>query len=61
MNPFLWSDSARYIDTAVVSLDIVDSEGETVSISNLSTPVQLDMKVDSSQAQLHQVKVRVAR
>lgn len=59
MNPFLWSDSAKYINTAVVSLDIVDSSGVTVSVSNLTTPIQLDITVDASKTILHQVTVRM--
>ncbi|XP_053393414.1 polycystin-1-like [Mercenaria mercenaria] len=48
VNPFLWSDNARFVGSPVVSLDLVDSTGEQIVVRNISEPIVIDILVDST-------------
>ncbi|WAQ96846.1 PK1L2-like protein [Mya arenaria] len=56
MNPYLWSHSAQFIHSPVVSLNLVDSSGHDIPVVNLSHSIQLDITLDPAQISTHHVE-----
>ncbi|XP_076075764.1 polycystin-1-like protein 2 [Mytilus galloprovincialis] len=47
-NPYIWDATAKYINSAIVTMDIYGDQGQIINVTNLQEDIVIDISVDSS-------------
>ena len=60
-NPYVWDDSAKYINTPIITLDLFGAEEQPITVQELANDITIDISVDATKMRANRISFPLAQ